>query len=330
MTIKEQVLKELENHKGDYVSGGRLAETLYVSRNAVWKAVRALTADGHDITAVTNKGYCLAASSDVLSSAAILKHLGALSGEFDIEVHKTLTSTNTVIKERASGGARAGKVIVAETQTAGRGRFGRSFFSPADTGVYFSVLLRPDVGASDATLLTTAAAVAVAQAVESLTGAAAQIKWVNDIFCLGKKVCGILTEGSFDMESGAMDYAVVGIGVNITPPAGGFPTDISAIVTSVCDTGKAETGLRARLVADILTRFRTFYLNLSDKSYLAEYKARSMIVGKDVDVISGKTFRPARALEIDDDCRLVVRFDDGTIKALSSGEVSIRPRSEAI
>ena len=326
MNVKEQVLKELENQKGDYISGNKLAKTLYVSRNAVWKAVRALLEDGHEIKAVTNKGYCLVASSSVLSAAAIEKHITHYSGVFDISVHKTLPSTNRFLKQQAAEGRREGTVIIAESQSDGRGRFGRSFYSPGDTGVYFSILLRPTVVTADATLLTTAAAVAVAQAVESVTGVNAQIKWVNDIFCSGKKVCGILTEGAFDMESGALDYAVVGIGLNVTPPLGGFPDQIADIAASVCGTKGAASDIRARLVAEILQRFWSYYLKLSDKAYLGEYKARSLILNKDIDVISGDTKRTARALDIDDDCHLVVRFEDGTIKSLSSGEVSIRPK----
>ncbi len=325
MELKEQVLKELENHKGEYISGGKLAETLHFSRNAVWKAVKSLLADGHDIHAVTNRGYCLLPSSNVLTAAAVVKHLGTLTGVFDIDVRKSVTSTNTVLKGLAAQGEQEGKVIIAEEQTAGRGRLGRSFYSPAASGIYFSVLLRPSVQAADATLMTTAAAVAVAQTVESVTGAKAQIKWVNDIFCGDKKVCGILTEGSFDMESGAMDYAVVGIGVNITPPAGGFPDEINNVATAVCDQESVPPGIRGRLIAEILTRFWGFYKNLSGKEYLDEYKARSLIVGKDVDVIIGDNIRPARALDIDDSCRLVVRFPDGAVKTLSSGEVSIKP-----
>jgi BirA family biotin operon repressor/biotin-[acetyl-CoA-carboxylase] ligase len=330
MDLKEQVLKELENHKGEYVSGGKLAETLHFSRNAVWKAVKSLVADGHDIQAVTNKGYRLSPDSDVLTAAAVEKHLGALAGVFDIDYRATVTSTNSVLKDLAAGGAREGTVVAAITQTAGRGRFGRSFYSPADSGVYFSVLLRPGVGAPDATLLTTAAAVAVARAVEDVTGAPARIKWVNDVYCGGKKVCGILTEGAFNMESGAMDYAVVGIGVNVAPPPGGFPADLSAVATSVCGQDNAAAGVRARLIAGILIRFWDYYQNLSGKAFLAEYKARSLVVGHDVDVVAAGATRPARALEIDDGCRLVVRFEDGEVRALSSGEVSIRPRSTSL
>ncbi len=326
MNLKDQVLKELENRKGGFVSGNELAEKFHVSRNAVWKAVRSLLSEGHEIKAVTKKGYCLSQESNVLTSAAIEKQLGTLSDTFDVEVHKTLTSTNTVLKERAAQGAYEGSVIIAEEQTAGRGRLGRSFYSPSETGVYFSILLRPDVRTADATLLTTAAAVAVAQAVETVTGTTAQIKWVNDIFCNGKKVCGILTEGSFSMENGAMDYAVVGIGLNVTPPIGGFPENINSIAAAVCKTDQSAPDVRARIVAEILKRFWHYYKKLSAKEYLADYKERSMIIGKDIDVISGDKIRIAHAIEIDDDCRLVVQFEDGSVEILSSGEISIRPR----
>ncbi len=325
MDLKAQVLVTLERNKGGYVSGGELAETLYVSRNAVWKAVNALKLEGHNITAVTNKGYCLTPESDVLSAASIGKHLGALEKTFDIAVFKTLTSTNTALKEHAAKGAREGTVIVAEEQSGGRGRQGRDFYSPAGTGIYFSLLLRPSVKASDATLITTAAAVSVAASIEAVTGVEAKIKWVNDVFCHGKKVCGILTEGAFDMESGGMEYVVLGIGINVVQPATGYPGDISNVASAIYEDQIPEAEVRSRLIAEILNRFLGFYNQLAEKIFLKEYKARSFIVGNDVNVIAGDTSKKAKVLDIDDDCRLVVQFDNGLVEALSTGEVSIRP-----
>lgn len=325
MDLKAQVLEALEKDKGQFVSGGALAETLFVSRNAVWKSVKALQDEGHHISAVTNKGYCLESDSSVLTSASIGKHLGDMASIFDIEVFKTLTSTNTKLKEKAAAGAREGTVLVAEEQTSGRGRMGRSFYSPSGTGVYFSLLLRPGVRASDATLITTAAAVAVAESIQEVMGAEAQIKWVNDVFVDGKKVCGILTEGAFDMESGGMEYVVLGIGINIAPPEGGFPPDIAPVASSVCSTEEAVPDTHGRIIAAVLRHFRPYYLSLTDKAYLPLYKSKSIIIGKDVNVITGEMSRRAHALDIDDDCSLIVRYEDGTIQALSSGEVSIRP-----
>jgi BirA family biotin operon repressor/biotin-[acetyl-CoA-carboxylase] ligase len=325
LDLKAQVLETLEKNKGRYVSGNELAVALHFSRNAVWKAVGALKAEGHDIQAVTNRGYCLAAESDILTKASIDKHLCELSKIFSVEVHKTVVSTNTSVKERAAQGAREGTVIVTEEQSGGKGRRGRSFYSPAGSGIYFSILLRPSVKALDATLITTAAAVAVASSIEAVTGVEAKIKWVNDVFCHGKKVCGILTEGSFDMESGGLEYAVLGIGINIKKPESGYPAEISNVAGAVCENGEPEVELRSRLIADVLKSFWGYYKNLAGKAYLNEYKARSFVIGHDVNVISGDASRKAKALDIDDDCRLVVMFEDGNVEALSTGEVSIRP-----
>ncbi|NLA86375.1 MAG: biotin--[acetyl-CoA-carboxylase] ligase, partial [Clostridiales bacterium] len=310
---------------GRYVSGNDMASALYVSRNAVWKAVNALKSEGHDIHAVTNKGYSLAPESSVLSKASIKKHLGAKADSFHIEVVKSVDSTNTAVKALASQGAPEGTVIAAEEQTGGRGRMGRRFYSPAGTGIYFSVLLRPLVQVLDATLITTAAAVAVASSIETVTGTDAKIKWVNDVFCHGKKVCGILTEGAFDLESGGLEYAVLGIGINIKRPAGGYPPEISHVAGAVFESSAPETETKSRLIAEILAMFWDDYNNLADKAFLPEYRSRSFIIGKDVDVIMGDALRKARAVDIDDECRLVVRFADGSVEALSSGEVSIRP-----
>jgi BirA family biotin operon repressor/biotin-[acetyl-CoA-carboxylase] ligase len=324
MELKEQVLETLETNKGRYVSGNELAERYFVSRNAVWKAVKALQDEGHRIAAVTNKGYCLGADSDILSKASVEKYLRK-PGAFRVEVIKRTASTNLVLKERAAKGEPEGLVVAAEEQSGGRGRLGRSFYSPAGTGAYFSILLRPKVTADVATMLTAAAAAAVATAIEAVTGVEAVIKWVNDIYCRGKKVCGILTEGAFDMESGGMEYAVLGIGINVVPPEGGFPEELRSVVGAVFENGVPAPETRSRLIAEVLNRFYAYYENLPGKPFLDEYKARSFVVGRDVDVIAGDTVRRARALAVDDQCRLMVRFEDGTQGALSSGEVSVRP-----
>lgn len=329
LDLKEQVLETLENNKGRYISGNELAEKHYVSRNAVWKAVKTLQVEGHQISAVTNKGYCLDTDSDVFSAQSIGKYLNDAANPFRLEVHKTVTSTNTVLKQLASRGEAEGLVVVAEEQSAGKGRLGRRFYSPPETGVYFSLLLRPKVNASDATLITTAAAVSVAKAIEAVTDSKAEIKWVNDVFCDGKKVCGILTEGSFDMESGGLEYAVLGIGINVKMPEDGFPGEISDIAAAI-SAGEISAELRSKLIAETLKCFWSYYKNLPDKSFLKEYKQRSFVLGRDILVLSGESSRKARALDLDDECRLVVRFEDGSVETLSSGEVSIRPETSWI
>jgi BirA family biotin operon repressor/biotin-[acetyl-CoA-carboxylase] ligase len=246
------------------------------------------------------------------------------TGIFRVELRKTVTSTNTVLRELAAKGAPEGLVIVAEEQTAGKGRQGRSFHSPADCGVYLSVLLRPCFNASDATLITSAAAVAAAQAIEEVFGVYAGIKWVNDLFVDGKKVCGILTEATFGMESGIAESIVLGIGVNVTRPGNGFPGTLEDIAVALTENTGDIDNQRCRLIAATLDNFWTYYLNLAVREFLEEYRKRSIILGSDIFVVSGDEKTPATALGIDSECRLIVRYEDGNTAVLSSGEVSIR------
>ena len=195
---REDLLAILWQSADAYISGEELAKRLAVSRTAVWKAVGQLRRDGYRIESVPNRGYRLLSDSDVLSEEGIRRHLQ--HQELQLQVYRTITSTNTVLKTLAAQNAPAGLALVAGEQTAGRGRLGRSFYSPADSGLYLSLLLRPHMSAVQATHLTACAAVAAAETIEELSGRPAQIKWVNDILVNGRKVCGILTEASIDCE----------------------------------------------------------------------------------------------------------------------------------
>lgn len=323
MSVKQELLAVLENNRGKFVSGAELAKSISVSRNAVWKAVRALIDDGYEILSAQGRGYCLTDSNDILSPQSIGKYLNK-SDFSDIEVLKCVTSTNTVLKERAVGGASHGSVLIAEEQSAGRGRRGnRSFSSPRGSGLYMSILLRPNLSAEETLFLTTLTAVAVSEAIEEVSGRAAQIKWVNDIFCGGKKVCGILTEGSFDMESGSLDFAVVGLGVNIAEPEGGFPEEIRGVAGALFDETPISDA-RSVLAAKILQNFKKYYDTLGERSFLEGYRSRSCVIGRKISVIQGGKNRSAFALGIDDECRLHIRNEDGSEELLSSGEISIR------
>lgn len=324
MTVKQKILEIFEIEKGKYISGEELAAHLSVSRTAVWKAVKQLQDEGYSIDAVPNKGYCLSNATDILSAQSISKYLLENAELFKISVHKTVSSTNIVLKELASQGSPEGTVVIAEEQTSGRGRRNRDFYSPADTGIYMSILLRPKFSAEEALFLTTSAAVAVAQAVEAVSGREAKIKWVNDIYCDDKKICGILTEASFDMEGGGLEYAVLGIGINVKKPQDGFPADIKDVATAVFEDNLNVVDTKSRLAAEVLQRFWSYYINLDNKTFLSEYRQRSLIVGKEILVLGNNTSEKAVALEIDDQCHLKVRLGDGTIKTLSSGEVSIK------
>lgn len=253
----------------------------------------------------------------LFSAENILKHL--THENLSVEVYDCITSTNTLLKERGHKGAPHGLIVAAKEQTAGRGRMGRSFFSPSHTGVYFSLLLRPSLSPSDALLITTAAAVACARVLEQLSNKKAEIKWVNDIYIDGKKVCGILTEASFSHNK--IEFAVLGIGVNLTQPEDGFPAEIQNKAGFVFDTTTDD--MRSVIVAEIINEFLNIYETIENKAFISEYRSRSMLDGMKIDVIKGDTVTPATALYIDQDLSLVVRYDDGKIEHLSSGDVSI-------
>lgn len=324
MGTKEQLLQFLEQHKGEFLSGEALAQQLQVSRTAIWKAINGLRASGYKIQAVQNRGYCLDAGTDILSLNGMMKYLDETHPFWQPELVACTASTNAMVRERAASNAPEGLVILANQQTQGRGRLGRSFYSPPDTGLYLSLLLRPsNLRPDQATKITTMAAVAVCDAIEALTKKRAEIKWVNDILLGGKKACGILTEGSFNLETGCLQDVIIGVGFNVYPPAEGFPGALAEIATSIF-AEKQDNG-KNQLAAGFLNRFLNIYQAQSADDYAAAYRSRSMIIGKSILVSSASEEKPAFALDIDRDCHLVVRFEDGQIQSLSSAEVSIRP-----
>lgn len=321
MKLKDKVLKTLEENRGQRLSGAEIAGDLGVSRAAVWKAVEELRKSGVEISAIKNKGYMLDDNS--LSVQGIKAIIGQT--KFDIHTEHTVTSTNTILKELARNGEKAGYVLAAQEQTAGKGRLGRKFYSPMGTGIYLSVILRPDMTIENSLFITTSAAVAVARAIETVSGGTVEpkIKWVNDIFIGDKKVCGILTEASVDFESGGLEYAVLGIGVNILPPKGDFPDDIKEIAAAVF-TDSNEKNICNRLAAEILRELEKLPDNFCSQQIIDEYRSRSMLIGKKVYALLGNAQKLCTVIDIDDRARLIVKFDDGEQKALSSGEVRIK------
>ncbi len=325
MSVADSVLDFLEKNRDRYISGEETAAYLGVSRNAVWKAVKALRQKGYDISAVTNKGYVLSHSNRIISAQGIEKHIKC--GGIRVEHRDIVTSTNTVLKEMAENGEKEGLLLAASEQTAGKGRRGRSFSSNKGTGVYFSLLLRPDMNPSDALLITTCAAVAVARAVELNTGKNAQIKWVNDVYMNGRKICGILTEASFDIESGKLAYAVLGIGINIYFPENSLSEELVGIAGAVFDNDNFDGETVNKIIADTVNIFMDEYKNLTDKNYIDDYRKRSYLDGKKIYVIKSDGNREAEALGIDDNFRLHVKYSDGSEEYLSSGEVSTKVKA---
>ena len=322
LAVKNELIKLFEQNRGRYLSGEEIADSLGCTRGAVWKAVKKLQSEGYDISAVTNRGYRLD-SADMLSAAGIEKYLTDNSG-ISLTVYKETDSTNTRLRELATAGAPEGTAVIAGMQTGGKGRLGRKFFSPSDTGLYLSILLRPEMTAADAVRITTAAAVAVADAVEKISGRKADIKWVNDVYIDGRKICGILTEAAFSLENGGLDYAVCGIGINVYEPEGGFPEDIKDIAGAVLDTPADD--VRNRLTALVLENFMNYYNKLSENSFLQGYQSRLMWRGEDINLIRGSEITPAKLIDADEKCRLIVKYEDGTEDTISSGEISIRKR----
>ena len=321
---KDAVLQQLREQEDRYVSGAELAKQLSLSRTAVWKAIGQLKAEGYQIESATNRGYRLCPRGDVLSTESVRKYLRHRN--LTPEVYKTISSTNTVLKARAAEGAPEGLVLIAGEQTAGRGRMGRSFYSPAGSGLYMSLLLRPRIPAQEATRITACAAVAVAETIEELSGRPTGIKWVNDVLLDGRKVCGILTEASFDCESGELAYVIVGIGINVAVPDGDFPEELRQIAGAAFD-GAVLPELRARLAAGVLDRLADYAEDPDDPACFEAYRARSLVLGKAVNLlIPGREPEGAEVLGLNRDYSLRVRMPDGSERNVSSGEVSVRLR----
>ena len=316
MKLKDEILNYLYSAQGGFLSGEQLAAMCGVSRNAVWKAVNALKDAGFAVDAVTNKGYRLSAEDIFIPSLT-----GLDASQYDVLFYRKTDSTNTRLKALAEEGAREGTVAVALEQTAGRGRKGRNFCSP-DSGIYISFLLRPAFGAEEVSLLTVAAAVAAARTVDFVTGKNSGIKWVNDIYTGGRKVCGILSEAALSVESRNVDYAIVGTGINLYKPQGGFPDEIKNVAGWLFD--KPVKNLKNIVVKKLTDEFFGIYRNFADKSFFDEYRAKSIITGKTVSVVKSDRTLPACVLRIDDACRLEVKYENGETELLSSGEISVK------
>lgn len=244
-----------------------------------------------------------------------------LNQKLNITIFDELDSTNSYLKKIGSIGEKENGLVIALSQTGGRGRMGRSFYSPNGTGIYFSLLLYPEFSAEKSLFLTVMAAVSVAEAVMKYNNNDVKIKWVNDIYIDGKKVCGILTEGAINSDK-MLDYAVVGIGINAIAPENGFPDDIKNIATAIFP-GKTEDNIKEKIVADIVNRFFKMYYGI-DTDYVKRYKDYSYLTGKEINIISGDTVRPATVIDITDDCHLLVKNEKGEIEEISSGDVSVR------
>lgn len=312
MSVKQNVIALLEENRSKVISGHELANQLYVSRAAIWKAIKTLKEEGYNIEATPNKGYVLLENSDVLSKQGIAYYL---TEEIDIFSYKTIDSTNTQMKKLAINGGKNHSVIVSEEQSAGRGRFGRSFYSPAQKGVYMSVLLKTGDSLQNATMITIKTAVAVRRAIAKLYDIEVAIKWVNDLYYRGKKVCGILSEAISDFESGMIEAIIIGIGINVSTD--NFPLEIASIATSL---GLQEAN-RNQFIAEILNQLFAI-IDEDFKLVLNEYRMASCVLHKQITFNQKGEQFTGLVREINDLGNLVVS-SNGAEMVLTAGEVSI-------
>lgn len=319
MSLKTDILNELENNTDKYLSGQFLAEKYGVSRNAVWKTINQIKEKGYVITSVTNKGYRLSSENDILSEEKIKKYLNnPLADNIDIYIYDKVDSTNNEAKRMVANGYRNFALVIANEQTHGRGRLGREFFSPKNTGIYMSFIFHPNTDISNAVSVTTATSVAVVRAIEKLTDIKPQIKWVNDVYMNNKKICGILTEAVTDFESGITQSVIVGIGINITTES--FPEAIADTATSISFNGL----MRNRLIAAVADEMSEICKNIGNYSYINDYKSHSMIIGKRINYYKNNEKFSGIAVDIDNEGGLIVSNDNNQIEILQSGEITVR------
>lgn len=319
--MKTEILTCLKETDG-YVSGQELCDRLGVSRTAIWKVIGQLREEGYDIEAVRSRGYRLCSAGDVLSEAEIASVLQTKSLGRNIKFLDVIESTNNEIRRMAENGAPDGTLAIAEIQTAGKGRRGRSWTSPRGSGIWMSFLLRPEFAPEYASMLTLVTAMAVERAVREETGLDCQIKWPNDIVVNGRKICGILTEMSTEEDS--IRYVVVGIGINVNTRE--FPEEIRKTATSIA----LECGhpvRRAPLAAAVLKAWEGFYETFKktlDLSLLKEeYNSRLVNMGREVKVLAPKGDYIGISYGITDTGELIVETD-GERREVMSGEVSVR------
>jgi BirA family biotin operon repressor/biotin-[acetyl-CoA-carboxylase] ligase len=300
-----------------FVSGEELSKTLNVSRTAVWKCVEELRADGYEIAAVSRNGYRLTSSPDRLLAEEVQFGLG--TRKFGCQVHHfdSVASTMDGAFRLGMEGAPEGAVVVAETQTKGRGRLGRAWASPKGKGLYFSIVLRPTCSAADAARLTLVAAVAVSEATEKVTGLQPRIKWPNDLLLNDKKVCGILTELRAEVDRA--QFVIVGFGVNVNNTA----SQLLPEAVSLREV-KGQALSRVALLQQILRSFEERYLAVAKEGYgpvFAEWRRRSATLGRRVRFVERQKSFEGTAVDLDEDGGLVVELATGEVVKRMAGDV---------
>ena len=323
--LKDDVLKIIYSEE-DYISGEAISRQLGVSRAAVNNAVKALRDEGYEITSSTNKGYRLNGMPDLLTKGSVCLILPDKVSSL-VHVFDSVDSTNNVLKDMARNGAPSGTVVISDHQSGGKGRRGRSFSSPKGVGIYLSYLFKPESGFDKISNLTSWTAIAVSDAIFNAYGIDSQVKWVNDLLMNRKKICGILTEVTVEGESGMIDNCIIGIGINVNESS--FPEELSQIATSISIENGGKTFERWKLAAELIRALGDLeYRWPDDDYYINRYRKSNITVGSKItafpQLAENSKGRTGTAIAINDDFTLKVRFDDGSVEDLRSGEVSVR------
>ena len=330
MTVDAKILRALRSSAEGSVSGADLSHQLGISRAAIWARIEELRSLGYEIEASPHRGYRLLASPDLLHADDLLSRLdGTQVIGRDIRVFQKTTSTNDIIEKLARDGVAEGAVVFAESQTSGRGRLGRSWVSPAGKGLWFSILLRPKLTPQAVTRLTIATATSLARAVRNATGVTAQIKWPNDLLIQGRKVSGILTELSAELDH--VKYVIIGIGMNINLTENDLPAELRPIATSLrIASGTAIN--RPGFAAEVLRQLDADYRRLNEGEFRGvaeEWESISGTLGQDVEVQTGSRVVRGRAESLDSDGALLVRTQHGHLERIMGGDVSLRPSASS-
>lgn len=322
--MKERIIKLLKDNQDEFISGQKISETLNVSRTAIWKHIKLLKKEGYSIESISRRGYRLTSMPDRLTQEEIEGYLSTKKIGHRIMHYDSIESTNTKAKELASNGLEEGVVIISEEQIGGRGRLGRSWTSPKGKGIWMSVILRPDISPTEAAKMTQIAAAAVCKSIRQM-GIESYIKWPNDIIVNNKKVCGILTEISAELNR--VNYLVIGIGINANIDEEEFPMEIRDKATSLKSAFKKEIN-RKDLTARVLSNFEELYLELINSNSIEKSigicKETSILLGKEIRIIYRDREELGVAIDLTNQGELLVKKKNGEIEKIISGEVSVR------
>lgn len=320
--MKNKILEKLKQSE-DFISGQEISKEFHITRAAIWKYINILREDGYNIESVPSKGYRLVSLPDILSYEEIKEYLKTDFMGRSIYYFNSIDSTNKKAKEVAQD-EQEGTVIIAEEQTAGKGRMGRSWVSPKGKGIWMSLILKPTMEPMKVPKLTLIGAAAVYKALENM-GIKAQIKWPNDVLIDGKKICGILTEMSGELNM--VNYVIMGIGINVNLDEKDIPDQLKDKATSLkISTGKEIN--RKELTANILNEFEKLYISFKEKDQMNEVlkicRENSILLGEEVKIIRGNDVRIGKAIDINENGELLIKFEGDKVESIIAGEVSLR------